>query len=91
MGKRDVTTVPAQSLTLLNDPAVHKIAASFAANSSVVTADPVNCAGLMFQSALGRPPTPAELQAALDVFGASRDFSGLAHAIFNLKEFIYLR
>ena len=91
MGKRDVTTVPAQSLTLLNDPAVHKIAASFAANSSAVTADPVNCAGLMFQSALGRPPTPAELQAALDVFGASRDFSGLAHAIFNLKEFIYLR
>lgn len=91
MGRRDVTTVPAQSLTLLNDPAIHKIAASFAAKSYAVTADPANCAELMFQSALGRSPTSAELQSALDAFGASRDFSGLAHAIFNLKEFIYLR
>jgi hypothetical protein len=91
MGKRDVTTVPAQSLTLLNDPAIHKIAASFAAKSSTVTTDPAKCAELMFQSALGRVPTPAELQAVLDAFGSSPDFSGLAHAIFNLKEFIYLR
>ena len=91
MGRRDVTTVPAQSLTLLNDPAIHKIAANFAAKSYALTSDPAHCTDLMFQSALGRSPTVEELKSALDAFGSSRDFSGLAHAIFNLKEFIYLR
>jgi hypothetical protein len=44
----------------------------------------------MFHSALGRPPTAQELQFAMESYGSSKDFPGLAHAIMNLKEFIYL-
>jgi hypothetical protein len=91
IGRRDATNVPAQSLTLLNDPAIHKLAESFAAKSYAVAADPARCVKLMFESALGRTPTIQEVQAALEAYGSKHDFAGLAHAIFNLKEFIYLR
>jgi hypothetical protein len=91
MGRRDVTTVPAQSLTLLNDPAIHKLAASFASKSRAQKAEPDQCASWMFQSALGRPPTTDELEIVMQSYGSQDDFTGLAHAIFNLKEFIYLR
>jgi hypothetical protein len=91
MGRRDVTTVPAQSLTLLNDPAVYKLAAGFAARSRAQKPAPQECASLMFHSALGRQPTAKELQLAMESYGINKDFEGLAHAIMNLKEFIYLR
>jgi hypothetical protein len=91
MGRRDVTTVPAQSLTLLNDPAVYKLASSFAARSRARKPAPEECASLMFHSALGRPPTAKELRLAMESYGSNKDFEGLAHAIMNLKEFIYLR
>jgi hypothetical protein len=91
MGKRDVTTVPAQSLTLLNDPSVYKLASGFAARSRSQKTAPEQCASLMFHSALGRPPTAKELELAMEFYGSDQDFDGLAHAIMNLKEFIYLR
>ncbi len=91
MGRRDVTTVPAQSLTLLNDPAVYRLAAGFAARSRAQKPAPQECASLMFHSALGRQPTAKELQLAMESYGSNKDFEGLAHAIMNLKEFIYLR
>jgi glutaredoxin-related protein len=45
----------------------------------------------MFHSALGRQPTAKELQLEMESYGINKDFEGLAHAIMNLKEFIYLR
>jgi cytochrome c553 len=90
MGRRDVTTVPAQSLTMLNDPAIYKLASGFAARLQSQKPVPEECASLMFHSALGRPPTAQELQFAMESYGSSKDFPGLAHAIMNLKEFIYL-
>ena len=48
----------------------------------------------MFLSALGRPPAPLELDRSLVYLGEDADagaWSDLAHAIFNLKEFLYVR
>ena len=44
----------------------------------------------MFVRALGRKPTPAERDAA-ESFLAGSTPAGLAHAIFNFKEFLYVR
>ena len=63
MGKRDVTNVPGQSLTLLNDPFVIELAQHWADR---VEKDPTLTNSIvriqaMFVRALGRSPTPTEL------------------------------
>ncbi len=106
-GRRDVTNVPAQALALLNDPFVHQQAKVWAdrlvarpdASAGARIAH-------MFQVALGRQPTPPEKDrfthavrelAELHEVPPERILTSpvvwkdLAHAIFNLKEFIYIR
>ncbi len=81
-GQRDVTNVPAQSLALMNSPFVIEQAAKWAKRGDDVEQ--------MFLRALGRRPTAAEKDAALSyVSGASME--SLAQAIFNMKEFLYVR
>jgi hypothetical protein len=94
LGRRDSTTVPAQSLTLLNDPAVLQLAKRW--SESMRAKNRSNEANIneMFEAALGHPPTPREKTQALALLANSdhpEDLTPLAHAIFNLKEFIYLR
>ncbi|MEM8953733.1 MAG: DUF1553 domain-containing protein [Verrucomicrobiota bacterium] len=63
-GRRDVTTVPAQSLVMLNDPFVLECARDWAKG---LAADPrpfEEVLGTMFEAALGREPTPGEVAAA---------------------------
>ena len=93
-GQRDVTNVPAQSLTMLNSPLVIAQAERWGealANGDMAASDTVR---LMFLEALGRPPEPLELDRSLGYFSADANASAwadLAHAIFNLKEFLYIR
>ena len=66
-GRRDVTNVPAQALTLMNDPRVAALAANWAAR---ILGDPklmndTDRLQRMVQSALARPATPAEIEAFL--------------------------
>ena len=100
-GRRNVTTVPTQALTLLNNEAVRKSAVQFA--QRVITE-----AGLLpdaqlrraYQLALGRLPTADEqarglkfLAAAPDATGAALPVEGLTdlcHVLFTLNEFIYV-
>jgi hypothetical protein len=94
LGRRDVTTVPAQSLTLLNDPAVFQQARAWA--ESVRKSEPEFAARIeaLFLQGLGRVPSgeeAAKAAAFLAASGTPDDLTPLAHAIFNLKEFIYLR
>jgi hypothetical protein len=94
LGRRDSTTVPAQSLTLLNDPAIMQLSKRWA--ESVCAKVPGSEARIkaMFVSALGRPPSETEAskaQAFLNDSGNADNLAPLAHALFNLKEFIYLR
>jgi hypothetical protein len=105
-GRRDVTNVPAQALALLNDPFVLQQAdvwaASLVQQPDKSIAERIDA---MFQTALSRPPTAAERerfeQAALqfaelqqvpaaDVLASRPVWKDLAHAIFNLQEFVFI-
>jgi mono/diheme cytochrome c family protein len=106
-GRRDVTNVPAQALTLMNDPFVIG-QAEFWAERLVAAPDGSVAARIdrMFRTALGRPPLPAEQQrfelmvrdlasllgvAEGDVLKSKPVWKDVAHTIFNFKEFIYVR
>ncbi|MBL9200711.1 MAG: PSD1 domain-containing protein [Opitutaceae bacterium] len=100
VGRRDVTNVPGQSLTLLNSPYVRGLAERWAHR---LAADPALAAPdarirSMYAAAFSRPPTAAELARATALVtakaadGAPADaWADLTHALFNTKEFIFLR
>ena len=106
-GQRDVTNVPGQSLTLLNDPFVIDVAQHWAERLEKEPAlqEPATRIQAMFIRALGRSATPAELGRAQRFLewsaqqrmplpqpqGLSSAWADLGHALFNLKEFIYIR
>ena len=94
-GKRNSSNVPAQALTLLNDPFVEERAEHLAdlvlaANSAAQRLD------VLWLRVLGRQPTADErtiwgeyLESAPD--GARAAWVDLAHALFNVKDFLFLR
>lgn len=105
-GRRDVTNVPTQALTLLNDPFVIQQSEVWAAR---VVAEPQESTTArirtMFQQALGRRPTPEEQDefegfvqelASLhqvppeNVLASHLVWQDCAHLLFNLQEFIYI-
>ncbi len=101
-GRRDVTNVPAQALALLNDPLVVQLADHWAAHLVQDDCnDPAARVRTMFVRALGRSPDDVELlrwSQAVESFAQSEDvlhdqqaWAELAHAMFNMKEFIYYR
>ena len=106
-GRRDVTNVPAQALTLLNDPFViseaktcaDKLLARPAGSVEERIAD-------LFRTALGRGPNDVEQQrfrglaaelASLhevpraELLDNPEVWKDLAHAVLNLKEFLYIQ
>ena len=93
-GQRDTTNVPAQSLTMLNSPLVLSQAKLWGRRLAARPGAPSDTVRTMFLGALGRPPAPLELDRSLGYLGTKADadaWSDLAHAIFNLKEFLYIR
>ena len=104
-GRRDVTNVPGQSLTLLNDPFVRELATHWAQRLArdPDLADAPTRIRAMFLQALARPPTAPELDRSLRFLAwaaapdpsnptpaAPAPWADLAHALFNLKEFIFI-
>ncbi|MEO7653829.1 MAG: PSD1 and planctomycete cytochrome C domain-containing protein, partial [Bryobacteraceae bacterium] len=106
-GNRDTTNVPPQALALLNDPFVIAQSGVWADKLiAQQTPSAETRIEAMFRTALGRLPNEAERDrftgltkelASLhkvppDKMLTSRElWKDLAHAIFNLKEFIYIR
>jgi len=105
-GKRDITNVPAQSLTMLNDPFVIEQSAKWAVSLITDGATQERRIEQMFRLALGRDPDGDELQASLaylaelaaehgvaaaDVAGSAPVWQDFAQSMFCLKEFIYVR
>ncbi|MFN0100656.1 MAG: PSD1 and planctomycete cytochrome C domain-containing protein [Bryobacteraceae bacterium] len=99
-GNRDVTNVPTQSLAMLNDPFVHDQAKVWAEKLVARKDDTIESRlTAMFNEALTRPPTAAELTAykrLLTALGKPSltdvsQWQKLAHTLFNGKEFLYLR
>jgi hypothetical protein len=103
-GRRDVTNVPTQALTLLNDPFVSAMAKHWAAKLlQAPHAKPEDRVRAMFVQAFGREPQDDELSRWS---AAARDFATpnggalmqdeaawaqLAHALFNTTEFLFYR
>jgi hypothetical protein len=106
-GNRDTTNVPAQALALLNDPFVLDQSGFWADRLIQAQAPSVESRlDAMFRTALGRLPDGAERarftnlvhelaelhKTAPEQILESREvWKDMAHAVFNLKEFIYLR
>lgn len=98
-GRREPTNVPAQSLTLLNDPFVLEQAGHFAARALAQPGDTPARIRWLYATALSRPAADAEVTRAAAFLARQtaalgeekRAWQDLAHAVFNLKEFVYLR
>jgi hypothetical protein len=101
MGRRNVSNVPAQAMTLLNDPLVIKLASLWAEQISNRSASSDReRIERMFQTALGRPPDERERrdclaflhsqQAADPGAEAHRAWADLCHVVINVKEFIFI-
>jgi hypothetical protein len=92
-GRRNITNVPAQGLALLNDPFVVQQAELFARRALAAQPTAAERVAHMYLLALGRPPSSAETEQALALVQAGRaeDWRDLAHGLFNLKEFVFLR
>lgn len=107
MGRRNVSNVPAQALILLNDPLVVELSRDWAQQALRQIAESGRDAmteriDWMYLSGFGRHPTQQEVEVAarfLKEQASQRDVSteepglwaGLAHALVNTKEFIFLR
>lgn len=95
MGRRSVSNVPAQALSLMNDPFVVEQARLWAEKIGADTArDDATKVGDLFRTAFGRLPS-AEERRQVESFLASEPnrlqaWTDLCHALFNKKEFIYL-
>lgn len=102
VGQRNTSNVPAQALSLLNDPFVLEQCELWAEHTLANHADGAQRIDWLYRTAFGRPPTAEELAAANEFivqqsqsYGASADdrqaWKDLCHVLVNLQEFIYLK
>ena len=106
VGRRDVTNVPDQALAMLNDPLVTEMARVWSEQLvQLGHQTATERAEQMLESALGRLPQPEEVRELAELAQQSADIRGdtsellrnqaawqdAAHAVFNLKEFLYVR
>lgn len=97
MGNRNQSNVPAQSLTLLNDPLLNELAAAWAQRLLEQEMPADQRLQQMYLQALSREITPAEAAvyqeflSTMDGSTPQEAWTAIAHSIFNLKEFIFLR
>jgi len=102
MGRRSQSNVPAQALILMNDPFIVQQAELWAKRVIAAAPSPEQRIARMYLSAFARPPSSAEITAALAFIdqqtkelGAKnsddpRLWADLAHVLINTKEFIFL-
>jgi hypothetical protein len=90
-GRRNVSTVATQALTLMNNEWVLKQASMFADRVATEAGEDAGArVELAYKLALGRGPTAEEKKLGME-FLRERTMGDLAHVILNLNEFIYLR
>jgi hypothetical protein len=104
-GRRDVTNVPAQSLTLLNDPFVIDQALKGARRVVGAGGTDQEKLGWLYRRVLGRPVTEEEMSPGLSFLEELRGehavvtdvgeretlvWGDLLHALYCLKEFVYV-
>ena len=104
IGRRNVSNVPGQMLFLMNDPFVHQQAGVWAERllRELPHATPAERVNWLYRAAFTREPTPEEAARCLaavreaagggDPAQAPREtWTELCHALFGVKEFMYVR
>ena len=98
-GKRSSSNVPAQALTLMNDPFVEERAVHLA-DLVLETDDEAQRLTLLWQRVLGRLPTEQERTTWAAYIDEASDSTAsdhtdawvdLSHVLFNVKDFLFLR
>jgi hypothetical protein len=90
-GARNVSTVPTQALTLMNDEFVLRQAKLFAGRvSEAAPGDLTRQIDLAYRIALGRAPSSQELEIGRG-FVSKQHLPDLTHVLLNLNEFLYIR
>ncbi len=95
-GRRNVSNIPAQALTMLNDPFVVAQAKLWAERVSKNSAAPDEQITQLYLTAFGRPPSAKEKEAAIAYIASqtkndkSAAWADLCHVLFNVKEFIFI-
>jgi hypothetical protein len=90
-GRRNVSTVATQALTLMNNEWVLNQARRFADRvATEAPGGPEDQVKRVYQLALSRPPTAEEVQVGRE-FLKTNTLSDFAHVVLNLNEFVYLR
>jgi hypothetical protein len=95
VGRRQVSNVPAQALILMNDPFVHEQAERWGKELAKKSNSVDERVSGMYLTAFGRPPTTDEAKACA-AFVAGKEanakaWGDLAHTLFNVKEFVFVR
>ena len=106
VGRRDVSNVPDQALAMLNDPFVIAMAKHWSEQLVLDGLTSLEKrAQVMLETALARPARLEEIGGLLqltrrsvelrggcdDILGCQPAWQDAAHAVFNLKEFLYVR
>jgi hypothetical protein len=104
IGRRSESNVPAQALTLLNDPFIVGQAQNWAKASLKAQSDlkPEARVQELYLTAFSRPPDATERREALEFLkhqellngaaaSAEKSWADLCHVLFNVKEFIFLK
>ena len=88
---RNITTVPTQALTLLNNDFVLRQAKLFADRvKEAAPDDPVKQIGLAYRIALARLPNEKETAVAMDLV-KNHSLADFTDVLLNLSEFLYIR
>lgn len=90
IGRRLVTSVPAQALTLMNNEFVSTQANKWADRVESEYSDPRERLEAVYLEIFARHPEPAERE-RIAKFLAENSWRDLAHVLFNAKEFLFLR
>jgi hypothetical protein len=102
IGRRGASAIPAQALTLMNDPFVVTEAKNWAERTLTDAGSSTEQRiETLYQTAFARPPTADELATAIDFLqeqslrhgGGSDDprvWTDLCHVLINVKEFIFI-
>ncbi|HET6884103.1 MAG TPA: PSD1 and planctomycete cytochrome C domain-containing protein [Pirellulales bacterium] len=100
VGRRSVSNVPAQALTMMNSPFVAGEARRWAQAAVQKPADPAARIVELFWNVFGRPPSEAETHAAASFLTEQRQayaqsddvraWTDLCHVLINAKEFIFV-
>jgi hypothetical protein len=94
IGRRSVSNVPAQALTMMNNPFVRQQAELWAKRALAVPGTPAQRVAGLYEAAFGRLPTEDETAAAVAFIKDQGDtpaiWAELCHVLYNVKEFIFV-